>query len=692
MGFETVPDINTGKEQEGEKEQKPKGLITPGRILNAIQENVEKQPEVLEANEIFREKRGFEEAFWKGNLDEEKKERIKKLILSGQEIRFADNLGSALDRIPRILKVFQESKEHGVRITPEQERAMAVLQEVGDIFRHHEILEKYKVSLNRSIGFAKAEEFIELINDFQRQKGFRYAVIDELRELGYQIDKDFVKIALRSDKEKSGPQMNSPLMASSDFFEEIPYITKEAFDELDSFEQINYLKSRFNISIEGLSAFDYDCEPILRSIFEGCDFFDDAEISSQKMRIRVEHGVRANASWSGKEIVISHSDSSEVVIHELTHAREHNISDFSIVSGRSVMAEIEHEWPAVERGYKEARNQAYPIEDPVRWKDSFDARPKFGLMTPYGARSYEHQHPWTEDLTTFVQEAFRVWKNYQDPFAASKDSPDFQKYLAVYEKKIDLLYSWGFLGKRGDSIHEFFKTCLAKYKRITTAEWEVEERQKKILEREQKDTERINELEESLRTKNIIRKLAGRIGVNLFKMSALTAPGIIFGWYGISVMGAISAVSFGRKFVLEAKDIFAYKKERERELKSLKGKKEKAEMREKFGIEDNPLIKERVKREEEKIALTRSKLEEANEAFNVKAAKEDEVFKLEKILQKIEYGSIPEELSGLSEKELNQHIISLCAKLEKLKKEAEILRQKYKNKEEEIKKGKVWKS
>jgi len=175
-------------------------------------------------------------------------------------------------------------------------------------------------------------------------------------------------------------------------------------------------------------------------------------------------------------------------------------------------------------------------------------------------------------------------------------------------------------------------------------------------------------------------------------MSALTAPGIIFGWYGISVMGAISAVSFGRKFVLEAKDIFAYKKERERELKSLKGKKEKAEMREKFGIEDNPLIKERVKREEEKIALTRSKLEEANEAFNVKAAKEDEVFKLEKILQKIEYGSIPEELSGLSEKELNQHIISLCAKLEKLKKEAEILRQKYKNKEEEIKKGKVWKS
>jgi len=380
------------------------------------------------------------------------------------------------------------------------------------------------------------------------------------------------------------------------------------------------------------------------------------------------------------------------VIHELTHAREHNISDSSIVSGRSVMAEIEHEWPAVERGYKEVRNQAYPIEDPVMWKDSFDAGPKFGLMTPYGTRLYEHQHPWTEDLTTFVQEAFRVWKNYQDPFAAGKDSPDFQKYLAVYEKKIDLLYSWGFLGKRGDSIHEFFKTCLAKYKRITTAEWEVEERQKKILEREQKDTERINELEESLRTKNIIRKLAGRIGVNLFKMSALTAPGIIFGWYGISVMGAISAVSFGRKFVLEAKDIFAYKKERERELKSLKGKKEKAEMREKFGIEDNPLIKERVKREEEKIALTRSKLEEANEAFNVKAAKEDEVFKLEKILQKIEYGSIPEELSGLSEKELNQHIISLCAKLEKLKKEAEILRQKYKNKEEEIKKGKVWKS
>ena len=63
MGFETVPDINTGKEQEGEKEQKPKGLITPGRFLNAIQENVEKQPEVLEANEIFGKRESLKKLF-----------------------------------------------------------------------------------------------------------------------------------------------------------------------------------------------------------------------------------------------------------------------------------------------------------------------------------------------------------------------------------------------------------------------------------------------------------------------------------------------------------------------------------------------------------------------------------------------------------------------------------------------------
>ena len=133
----------------------------------------------------------------------------------------------------------------------------------------------------------------------------------------------------------------------------------------------------------------------------------------------------------------------ELIVHELAHARDFSSNGVE----KDFFGEI-YEDQATSGSLEGA--EASVAGDHWDVNGEKKTGPLFGFVTPYGLTRDRK-----EDISTQVEVAFYLYKNryaeIPNLFDANRSTPEFASSIDIYKKKIDLLYSGGFLGKHAST-------------------------------------------------------------------------------------------------------------------------------------------------------------------------------------------------------------------------------------------------